>query len=83
MSCKVCQSINQRNFASEMCIHFPGRENLERNLLLFPSVAVCLDCGFTDFSISETDLGSFAKSNFIQQGRNRFLTLSPRASQAA
>jgi hypothetical protein len=58
-----------------MCFHFPGRENLEKNLLLDPRVTVCLDCGFTNFSLPQTQLQSFAKSNFIMQGKEGILPL--------
>jgi hypothetical protein len=57
MSCKSCQSQNQSNLTAEIGIHFPGREGLNKPLMLvFPKLLVCLDCGFAEFTILETDL---------------------------
>lgn len=83
MPCSVCHSLNQSEFDTEMCFHFPGRENLEKNLLLYPTVTVCLDCGLTNFSISQTELLSFPTNDFIIQGRKGFLARPPGTAQAA
>jgi hypothetical protein len=83
MPCSICHSHSQSEFATEMCVHFPGRENLEKNLLLFTSVTVCLDCGSTNFSIPQTDLPLFAKDEAIIQGRKGFAILPPRSARAA
>jgi hypothetical protein len=57
MSCKSCRSHNQSKFNAEMNLHFPGREGLEKpTVWVFPQVVVCLDCGFAEFTISETEL---------------------------
>jgi hypothetical protein len=56
MSCKSCGSHNQSKFNAEMNLHFPGWEGLERpTVLVFPEVVVCLDCGFAEFSILESE----------------------------
>jgi len=55
--CKSCGSHNQKDFNAEINIHFPGREALDKSaVLVFPKLAVCLHCGFTEFTISETEL---------------------------
>jgi hypothetical protein len=58
MSCKSCQSQNQTLFPSEICIHFPdGLQALDNQpVMVFPQLRVCLNCGFTEFSIPEAEL---------------------------
>lgn len=62
MSCKACQSENQRKFSSEINIHFPGLKSLDKpTVWVFPELLVCLDCGFTGFLIEETELRLLAE----------------------
>jgi hypothetical protein len=61
MSCKGCLSENQRRFPTEIAIHLPGLST--PHVFLFPKVVVCMDCGFTEFSISETELRRLAESD--------------------
>jgi hypothetical protein len=57
MSCGVCRSENQRTFPVEMNIHFPGVSNLTTpTVLAFLNSLVCLDCGFTEFILAETEV---------------------------
>ncbi len=57
MSCNACQSENQRKFSSEINIHFPGLKGLDKpTVWAFPELMVCLDCGFTEFLIAQTEL---------------------------
>ena len=58
MSCKACQSDNQTLFPSELCIHFPGGlEALDKGqVMAFPQLLVCLNCGFAEFSVREAEL---------------------------
>jgi len=57
MACKSCKSDNQREFGAEINIHFPGREALDKPaVLVFRKLLVCLRCGFTEFTIKETEL---------------------------
>ena len=57
MSCKCCQSKNHRNFNGEVAIHFPGLKGLNRPIVwVFPKLLACLDCGFTEFAIPDTEL---------------------------
>jgi hypothetical protein len=57
VACKSCASGNQRKFSSEIAVHFRGLKNLDKPaVLLFPEILVCIDCGFTKFTISETEL---------------------------
>ena len=54
MSCKLCASNNQSRLSAEMAIHLPGLST--PHVLLWPLLLVCLNCGFTEFLISETEL---------------------------
>ena len=57
MSCKVCQSANQRAFQSELNIHFPGAKNLVTpTVRAFATLLVCLNCGFTEFVTRDEEL---------------------------
>jgi hypothetical protein len=63
MSCKSCLSDNQRNFNGEIAVHFPGIKGLDKpTVWVFPQLVVCLDCGFTEFSIPETELLQLAET---------------------
>lgn len=56
-SCRVCQSVAQREFPAEINVHFPGIKNLtELTVWLFPRLLVCLHCGFTEFQVEEKHL---------------------------
>jgi hypothetical protein len=61
MSCKRCSSANQSRFTSEISIHLPVL--VTPHVFLCPKVVVCLDCGFTEFSIPETELPRLAKQD--------------------
>jgi hypothetical protein len=57
MSCKSCQSENQRTLNGEVAIHFPGLNGLDKPILwVFPKLLVCLNCGFTEFEIPKAEL---------------------------
>jgi len=57
MSCKSCQSENERTLNGEVAIHFPGLNGLDKPILwVFPKLLVCLNCGFTEFEIPKAEL---------------------------
>ena len=57
MACRSCGSGNRTEFGAEICIHFPGLKNLEKPaVMVFPKLLVCLECGFTQFTLPETEL---------------------------
>lgn len=63
MPCKVCNSAKKGEFPAEINIHFPGSENLaEPTVFVFPTLLVCLNCGFTEFSVPENELPALAKT---------------------
>jgi hypothetical protein len=62
MFCPSCPSDNQAEINSEMIIHFSGLKNLDNpGVWLFPRLLVCLDCGFSRFTVPETELPLLAK----------------------
>jgi len=57
VSCQRCEFPEMRTFPAEINIHFPGYEGLtKRTVWVFPQLLVCLNCGFTQFSIPESEL---------------------------
>jgi len=59
MPCTSCLSRNQAEFTTEMNIHFAGGlKTIDiPSVFVFPKILVCLDCGFSRFTLSETKLG--------------------------
>jgi hypothetical protein len=56
MACKRCFSEEQGTFNGEVAVHFPGLQGLDKSIVLvFPKLAVCLDCGFTEFTVPERE----------------------------
>ena len=67
MSCKGCQSDKQSVFHSEVAIHFPGLKGLDKPIVwVFPKLLVCLDCGVTEFSLPERELGVLVKGTAVE-----------------
>jgi hypothetical protein len=61
MYCAFCESSNQAEFNTEVMIHLSGLKSIDRpGVLVFPKVLVCLDCGFSRFTIPGTDLALLA-----------------------
>ena len=64
MVCKQCSSDNQRPFTSEVAVHFPGLKGLDKPIVwVYPKLLVCLNCGFTQFAIPETELRQLVKDD--------------------
>lgn len=64
MSCMLCTSDNQAEFTAEIMIHLSGRRNIDDpGVLSFPKIAVCLDCGFSEFAIPEAELQKLKAMN--------------------
>jgi hypothetical protein len=64
MSCNSCKSENQSNFNGEIAIHIPGLKGLDKPIVwVFPKLAVCLDCGLTEFVIRDTELRVLREEN--------------------
>jgi hypothetical protein len=57
MQCKSCGSNNQTEFNAEINIHFLGLKNLDKPaVLVFQKLLLCLDCGFTEFTLKGSEL---------------------------
>ena len=57
----ACTSTNKEEFTAEMMIHFSGLKHLaDSGVLVFPKLLVCLDCGFSRFTIPEQELALLA-----------------------
>ena len=67
MSCKACQSENQRTFNGEVAIHFPGLKGLDKPIVwTFPKLVACLDCGFTTFTVPESEMSVLKKGTAVE-----------------
>jgi hypothetical protein len=57
MPCKKCGSEHQAEYGSEINVHSSAGNDLDKEaLLVFPKLLVCLKCGFTEFTLSESEL---------------------------
>jgi len=57
--CKSCASNNLRELRSEICVHMPVFEGLNKDpFFVFPKLIVCAKCGFSEFVFPEAHLGS-------------------------
>jgi hypothetical protein len=66
MACKRCTSDNQRVFNGEVAIHFRGLKGLDEPIVWsFPKLLVCLECGFTEFTIPERELSVLATGEAV------------------
>jgi hypothetical protein len=76
--CKSCLSGNQGAFNSEVCIHFPGLENLDKPAVFtFPKIVVCFDCGHAEFSMPENELPSLVEGRYLRLAENRLAKGDP------
>jgi len=61
MSCPSCQTQSRNEYKSEIAVHFSGRENLNKpHVFLFPTILICMNCGFAEFRVEEKDLRELA-----------------------
>jgi hypothetical protein len=62
MGCELCASARQTEFPAEINVHFSGLKNTDRpGVWVFPKLLVCLDCGFSRFTVPETELRVLAE----------------------
>ncbi len=82
MTCKSCRSENQRKFVSEINVHFSGLKNLNKpSVFVFPNLQVCMDCGFTEFAMPESELRLLANDG-VAYGKTTTPTRPERAAAA-
>jgi hypothetical protein len=56
-NCAFCGSTNQRMFAAEANIHFPGLRGIDTgSIFIFPRFLICLDCGQLESTLSNNEL---------------------------
>jgi hypothetical protein len=71
MNCASCASNNQAEFPTEMSIHF--RRNLgQPGTLVFQTVLICMDCGFSQFTVPEIELRELMYRKSMDQVRFQF-----------
>jgi hypothetical protein len=57
MACRSCGSKDQTEFASEVSVHLLGLQNVDKpTVLAFPKLLVCMNCGFTESTLTENEL---------------------------
>ena len=67
MTCKACHSDKQRVFNGEIAIHFPGLAGLDKPIVwMFPKLAVCSHCGFTEFTVPERELTVLVTGTLVE-----------------
>ncbi len=67
MSCKLCQSEQESNLTAEVAIHFPGLKGLNKPIVwVFPKLLVCMNCGFTEFTVPERELSVLVKGTAVE-----------------
>jgi len=65
MSCRACNSANQRELPAEIAMHFPGRGNLDKEAVLaFPILLVCLDCGFAEMMMTKIEVSLLRDNSY-------------------
>ena len=56
-NCRICESANVSLLNAETNLHFPGRRGLDQqSIFAFPRVMVCLNCGYAEFTLAESEL---------------------------
>ena|ERR1700722_9132760 len=79
-ACPSCGSVNQSRFPTEMAIHFPGLKNVNKpTVWVFPEVLVCLDCGVSEFTVPETELGVLVSGEADQRKESSLGSWEPRS----
>jgi len=63
MACKSCGSNKQAEFGAEINLHHPGLKDIDQPCVCaFPKLAVCLDCGYTEFTLPKDELRNLTKT---------------------
>jgi len=57
MRCTNCTSSHLQEFPAEVNIHLPDVRNAtEPGVFVFPKFLICLDCGFSSFTLQASEL---------------------------
>jgi hypothetical protein len=68
MKCASCGSDDQAEFPAEMSIHL-RRSPRQPGTLVFQTVLICMDCGFSQFIVPDAELRELAHDKFIDHVR--------------
>ena len=61
MSCPICASAKQVEYSVEMMVHRDGLKNIDSSsVLVLQKALVCLDCGFSQFTVPKSELALLA-----------------------
>jgi hypothetical protein len=61
MSCPICASAKQVEYSVEMMVHRTGLKSLDNpSVLVIQKALVCLDCGFSQFTVPKSELALLA-----------------------
>lgn len=65
MSCRLCNSDREAQLDAEVNIHPVGLGALDKPaVLIFPTITVCLGCGFVEFNLAEAELRQLIAVNY-------------------
>jgi hypothetical protein len=78
MLCPQCQSTNRREFATDMMIHYGRLDGAIPDLFTFPSAWVCLDCGWSTFTLAQNELLKLREGHLESGANNGGLSSSLR-----
>ena len=54
----------------EVAIHFPGLAGLDQPIVwVFPELAICIRCGFTEFTVPDRELRVLSTGKVVEAGR--------------
>jgi hypothetical protein len=57
MTCKACGSQQLSKLEAELCVHLGGlRELGQPPEIMFPTLTICLSCGFAEFKMDQSEL---------------------------
>ena len=74
MACKHRSSDHQSTFGTEMNIHFPGIEGLDKpTVWVFPKVVVCLDCAFAEFVVPKNGVARLGRKTYTCADQERVI----------
>ena len=64
MACLACKSNDVAEFGAEIAVHSPTELSVPTpHLMVFPTLVVCLRCGFTGFKLRDEELRMIAEAS--------------------
>ncbi len=69
MTCARCGSDKCSKFTTEVAIHSPGLEGLNKPIVcVFPELSLCLNCGKAEFIVPSDDLRKLERDDPASAG---------------